>query len=48
MPQALGIDQLLSLLLKRVEEDTELPKGTLAKLAVEQQVNIELLEENGD
>jgi hypothetical protein len=48
VPQALGIDQLLTLLLKGVEERTGLPQGTLAKIAVEYQVNRELLEEQGD
>lgn len=42
------IDQLLTLLLKRVEERNQLAPGTLAKLAVEYQVNKELLEEQGD
>ena len=48
VPQVLGTDQLLTLLLLKVEENTGLPKGTLAKLAVESQVNLELLEEQGD
>jgi hypothetical protein len=48
VPQALGIDQLLTLLLKGVEERTGLPQGTLAKIAVEYQVNVELLEEVGE
>lgn len=48
VPQALSIDQLLTLLLKGVEERTGLPPGTLAKIAVEYQVNMELLEEQGD
>jgi hypothetical protein len=48
VPQAHSIDQLLTLLLKRVEERTGLPQGTLAKIAVEAQVNTELLEEQGE
>ena len=43
-----SVDQLLTLLLKQVEANSGLPAGTLARIAVEWQVNQELLEEKGD
>lgn len=48
VPSCQRIDKLLTLLLKGVEERSGLSPGTLAKMAVEYQVNMELLEEQGD
>lgn len=47
MTQAM-LDKFIELTCKHIEQDCELPKGTLTKMAVETMVDRELLEEQGD